>query len=129
MRLFLCCLRERERRAQDAKKEGTWMSRAAGRGVLYQGREKKKREDKSVDGWRAHELDRNASALDFAPALAAHGRGSRHFKDLYSATVSVPKLYSLPVKRKLFILITIPKNHKPQQLVESFSLETYKIYA
>jgi len=40
------------------------------------------REEKSVDGWRAQRIDRNASAFDFAPALAARGRGSRHFKYL-----------------------------------------------
>jgi hypothetical protein len=46
------------------------MSCGAERGVRDQGVRVK---NKSVDGWRAHELDQNASAFDFASDLAVYG--------------------------------------------------------
>jgi hypothetical protein len=61
---------------------------------------KKKSEKKSVDGWRPHELDRNASAFDFAPALAPRGRGSQHFK--YLQRYRFRSTIVLSLSKKLF---------------------------
>lgn len=79
--MTLCCLREREKTGSSGVPRSGCLAVAAEQGgrVCNSGRSRcggpKKKE--SVDGWRAHELDRKASAFDFAPALAARGHGSQ----------------------------------------------------